>query len=103
MKCWSLEVTNSPVHPANLHGLVVVVTAVGVPKNKNEGPVKDQILLCCRPLFLLSNGKVDDRVQMLFVKGVAASCVGVAASCQLQLVTRKLSALTEVDEFPDSP
>lgn len=87
---------------ANHHGQVVVVTSAEMPRNNGEGFV----LICCfcvAGLFaFLFHGKIDNQVQMFLVKAFAANyeCVHV---CQLQLVTRKLSALREVDEFPVFP
>lgn len=54
--CYSPGLTNNPVSVANHHGLVVIVTSGEVPRNNSQWFV--HLMLRCRSLFLLSNGKV---------------------------------------------
>lgn len=68
------------VWPVVMSSLVMVATSVQVPRANSEGFVGDLLLLCCCSLCLLFNGKVDNQVQMLFVKAFAANCVCVAAN-----------------------
>lgn len=84
MGCCSSKIQNNPLCVANHWGLVVVVTSVKVPRNNSGGFVGDLLLLCCCSLCFLLNGKVDNQVQMLFVKAllpIVCVCVCVLSVC----------------------
>lgn len=73
MGCCFSEIKNNPFCVANHRCLVVVVTSAEVPGNNSQVFVSGLLLLCCWSLCPLFNGKVDNQVQMLFVKAFAAN------------------------------